>query len=265
MLAVVKDTVFAKPVLFSEYGVSPTVIIDVIKKIRKNIALPCDDSVESRKILTGHYLRKTIKLFDQVWGKKLVASFKNKTHTMRMLYGNYSHQTFNRNGNLNIWLMRVLGHDNINTSFSYANVVVVPSVQVQDKAVQSAIATLQESFIKLKQQLTERDTHWEALITQRYIEQPQTKKTKHEIIPVKANHVRVPKIGGEFVEVPKLPRKPDKRFKPDEQDKRNEWLSKFVARLQDQGVDISRIKRKHLIEIGYSHLVSRDMLKQVAL
>ena len=68
--------------------------------------------------------------------------------------------------------MQVLGHDNVSTSFSYANVVVVPNVQITDKSVQSAIATLQEQVGVLKQQLIEKDAHWQALLTQRYIEQP---------------------------------------------------------------------------------------------
>jgi hypothetical protein len=128
LLELIPDAKVTKPVLFSEHGVTPQYIKNLVAEIREAIGHSTD-----RKALSNTYLGKSIKFFDSLWPAKLLKTFTNKTHTWRKIYGNYSHQLYNRNGNLNVWLMEVLLHSSLTTSFSYADVVIAMGPMVQDK------------------------------------------------------------------------------------------------------------------------------------
>lgn len=150
LLELVPDVTITKPVLFSEYGVTPKFIVSLVGRVRDHIGNETD-----RKELSRRHLGRSIQFFNGLWSKKLLRAFPNKTHTWRKLYGNYSHKLYNRDGNLNIWLLQVLGHTSITTSFSYADVVVTLGAIVQDKNLRVVVEQQQADIKMLMKQMRE--------------------------------------------------------------------------------------------------------------
>ena len=131
MLDVLPDVIIPKPVLFHDKGVTPQFILDTVERIRKLIRKNSPDIAENRQALSAKYVGKSIDFFNTCWPEKLIDRFVNKTHTWRKLYGAYSFRLFKPYDNINSWLRDVLGHESLATSFSYADVTVVPHVEVK--------------------------------------------------------------------------------------------------------------------------------------
>jgi len=137
----------SKPVLF----MTPKEVIDLVKKIRtvmsaveqKKNKIKLKNDRKHRKYIHNTYFQQSVKFFDDLWYKVARGyKFNNKTHTWRKIYANYSHQLWNPNGNLNAWIMKVLGHITINTSFAYADVVIIRNVQRKEKIRREVLNTL---------------------------------------------------------------------------------------------------------------------------
>ena len=122
-----------KPVLFAEYGITPERVIKLVRDIRSYITKTAGTNLSLQE-LSAELLKPTIKLFDELWAPTgFLKLFYNKTHTWRKIYASYSLTLFNNGGNINIWIMKVLGHTNIATSFAYANVSAIGNRHPQSK------------------------------------------------------------------------------------------------------------------------------------
>jgi hypothetical protein len=133
------------------YDISAKRIIAIVAKIRLLLSIRLTQTTKKmpktfkyRKIVHDKYFKGSVKFFGKLWQDQAMDDkshknaylniFRNKTHLWRKIYAYYSWMLWNPNGNLNAHIMRVLVHTSINTSFHYANVVIIPTVRVHEKA-----------------------------------------------------------------------------------------------------------------------------------
>jgi hypothetical protein len=263
LLDILPDVVIVKPVLFSEYGINPAYIIDLVAQIRKFIGYETD-----RQLLSKKYLGKSIALFDSLWPKALLMTFHNKTHTWRKIYCSYSFILFDQYGNLNIWIMKVSGHMSISTSFAYADLTVVPHVILQDKNYSVVISRLETDNKKLISENEEllksfRELQKNQLLILSRLSTITTKTTRSTT----GELVLLPQIGGGEILVEKFPEeKFIRRFKPSHEEEKKEFTStsekEIYNRLLEARVDISSLTNDDFKKINVPRKIGRKVIQK---
>jgi hypothetical protein len=144
------ESTIVKPVLQIN-GATPKYIVGLVKLIRERV-----DKEFGRLVtradqfeVTKRFKQPTYRLFAMLWSPANVARFKNKTHIFRKIYASLTNRLYNGSNNLNLWIMKVLSHDSLSTSFAYANVVVVPSPELQDMSIQEKVDHLKQTYLDI--------------------------------------------------------------------------------------------------------------------
>jgi hypothetical protein len=271
-LEVDAEGLIVKPVLWPEYGVTPKFIIQLVKDIRSYLALKLGkekitNSKNDMKLVRDKFLGKAIALFDNLWkGKNILHKFRNKTHTWRKIYGSYSHKLFNRDGNINSWLMDVLGHISLITSFSYANLTVIQYVTLQDKDVLVEYSRLLVDYDELKKTVEEQKKILEFLMSR-----PSSYKKaedKEEEEEDSGDFVALPSTlgGGVLVNVRPFDISNKKFRKKDQQDEQKVWVKdykqKVVETLNESKVDISSLNDSDLNRLRIVRKLGREIVKE---
>ena len=258
--------VVVKPVLWREYGVTPAFIVQLVGDIREYLAKRTGSTITtskaSMKAVRDKFLGKTIDDFDRLWEESGI-EFRNKTHTWRKVYGSYSHLLYDRDGNLNIWLMQVLGHSRIETSFSYANVVITQFVKVQDEDLKVEYSRLKTDYQDLVKLVKQQGKMLEKLQTMSYV-QPQEEEDEEEIIHLVALPM---KEDGSTVNVPKFDRKEQTvRFKKDQTNEKEEHMNRWILRIENvlkqAGVEISEMGDGDWERLGVVRSFGRELSKR---
>jgi hypothetical protein len=256
-----------KPVLWREYGVTPKFIVDLVAEIRAYLAKKLGkeritNSLNDMQLVRSRYLKKTIDNFDKLWEDSGIKFF-NKTHTWRKSYCDYSHQLYNRNGNSNLWIMMVLGHTRIETSFSYANLIVVQYVTLQDEDLKVEYSRLKADYASLAVKVEQQAKQIKFLMSR---SQENVGGDIDDSEEADEYLVSVPSVLGNNVNV-----KPfdiaRKNFKKDEQKAKDEWQNTYqttvVDNLTQSQVDISQLTEEDLtVRLKVLREIARKIRKE---
>lgn len=247
-----------KPVLWDQYGVTPQYVVDTITNLRvvigKTIGAEIKPNDKIMDQVRSHYLGKTIAHFDKLWQDTGIDFKKAKTHAWRKLYGADSHLLYNKDGNLNYWLMQVLGHMSISTSLSYANVVIVTFPNVPNKDVSQE---LQELRSKVESDLEELKAEIEKKASYNHVIND---NQGANLVSLPADQEGADNILVEYINMPR------KRFKKDQEAEKQAYLKEWTERTEQAlaGVDISKLKDDDHKRLGITQDLLRKIKKRVA-
>ena len=145
-----------KPVLFN---VRPQEIVDVVQQIRAEVT----NRVSWYKTLTRDDFKKMQQLSNLYLKKaadKVFEFFKvRKTHLMRKIYAGYSFEQYGKTQMSQLgWFKAVLGHNSSITSRAYSNVVFLPIVQADEKAIRAELGSVKTSAAITSEQIQDMQT-----------------------------------------------------------------------------------------------------------
>jgi hypothetical protein len=253
-LEVDSEGLIVKPCLWGDYGISPKFIVNLVSGIRSylssKLGKKLTNSVNDMKSVRERYLGKTIADFDKLWLDSGIR-FLNKTHTWRKIYGSDSNSLYNRDGNLNLWLMQVLGHVRLETSFNYANVVVVNFVTLQDEDLKFEYSRLKNDYEELAKFVEKQQEINDFLL----------KRSNPSAVPkesISSPTVEVPSLlGGKISVVPFDI--PNQKF-TDEKD-RIEWQENYMKTVKEalKNVDISQLTDNDWSKLKVNRNVGRTI------
>jgi hypothetical protein len=147
--------------------------------------------------------------------------------------------------------MQVLGHTSVVTSFSYANVVIITFVKVEQKDYEAEISRLSFELRQINDKFEEQKSMIQKLLAH----QPAQTAEVEEILQL----VALPGINGVLVNVPKF-ELPLKRFKKDDEAKQKwqqEYKDLILEALHD--VDISKMTDEDWKRLGVPRDIGRSL------
>jgi chaperonin cofactor prefoldin len=213
------------------------------------------------KAVRSRYLGKTIADFDNLWGNSGI-HFRNKTHTWRKLYGSYSNQLFNKDGNLNLWLMDSLGHVRIETSFSYANVVVTQGVQIKDENLAVEYSRLKADYADIVEKMDEMQKQIKFLMNRSF----QPTERKEEGDEEMEFLVAIPRSLEESTVNVKPFDISNKKFKKDEFEEKKQWIDEYTKTVHDRLIEnevaMSKLNEDDFRRLNVSREVGRSIVKE---
>jgi hypothetical protein len=257
LIETIPDKVIVKPCLFHEFGITPKVIVDLSIDVKQFVAnqvprKPSQTDVQFRSAVSKKLYQSANNYFKSLWTSQELRKFNNTTHTWRKLYVSYSFWVYGGNGsvmNKQAWIEDTLGHTNVQTSFSYSNVVVRPAVTAQDPNLKAELAVLR-SQLESMQEILEKLQAAPA----RVIIAPE---------PINASTIPLPALDGagdiEVAVFTGLKR----RFKPSQVAEKaafvNDTLALIKTRLEK--VDILQVTDKEWTDLGVPRDIGRMLVK----
>ena len=258
----VQEGSVVKPTLFIDHGIDSDYFINLVKDIRQvvhkelkakhieilnignewlDLRVVLSNPVD-RKKLGDIFYQRTTRAMIKFYGDddRKVVTKRNKTHSMRKLYANYSYHMYGKNSySMPSWYMKVLGHSNAAISFFYMVLVVKMGIKVEKLDVDKLL----EMMAMMKTELRIVKNELETL-----------KNTQ-------ANIKDLPRIGGGNVLVDHLSPDFNKKFDSDEL-KKTAFIQ-LLEELESEEVDITSAKftQPKLMALGLSRATWRYLNK----
>jgi hypothetical protein len=258
----VQEGSVVKPTLFIDHEIDSDYFIKLVKDIRQvvynelktkhinilnigdewlNLRVVLSNPVDRKKLGDIFYQRTTramIKFYDDDDRKVVIK--RNKTHSMRKLYANYSYHMYGKNSySMPSWYMKVLGHSNAAISFFYMVLVVKMGIKVEKLDVDKLL----DMMAMMKTELG--------------IVKNELESIKNE----QANIKDLPKLGGGIVIVDQLSSEFNKKFDSDELKKTA--FMQLLEDLEGEDVDIesNKFTQPKLMSLGLTRASWRFLNK----
>jgi hypothetical protein len=220
---VLPDTIIVKPVLFHRYGITPEYIVKLSKEIEtfvnKNVPRVNNENDETyRKRLSSRLYMYSNKYFKSIWNGKTLRMFNNVTHTWRKLYASMSFQSYGGAGfniNQQFWYQQVLGHSDLQTTFSYSTLVVKPTVKAQNEDHTLRMNDLERLVLQLTDKMNKQQIELKTLRKKvDTIQLPNEDEVDPDMSMVDVEQISLPvyKKDDTFVNVPIWKKVPNKKF-----------------------------------------------------